>query len=280
MTAAVLAKGAHRIVTYPALLYRSWGQVWTLVKRELRGRYLSSIFGGLWMVINPLILLIVYYFVFAKILSIKFGRLGFTDDEGTAAGFFLFCGMIPWMAFAECLQRSTNIIIENSNLIKKVAFPSEILPVYIVVYTFINELVGISILLAAKLLSGGSLSSVMLFFPVLALVRIVLTLGFSYFFAAFNVFVRDFLQIVGLLLTLWMFVTPIFYTLAIVPEQYRYLYRYNPMMYVVEGYRDVFLNEKMPDFGMFFAYLAMGVGIFIVGYGFFAATKHKFADEV
>ncbi len=280
--AAFLTKGTKRLVSYPALVLKSRGQIWTLTKRELRGRYLSSVFGGLWAVVNPVVLLLVYYFVFAKIFTARYKGLGTDLAEETQFGFFLFCGMVPWMAFAECLQRSTNIIIENANLIKKVAFPSEILPIYVLVYTFINELIGIGILLISLLVvtKGEGLHFSLLFFPVIALLRMMLTLGFSYFFSAFNVFVRDVIQIVSLGLTLGMFMTPIFYPMSIVPEQYLPYYNLNPMMYVAEGYRSVFLEGVIPDFGQLMKFVLMALGVFTVGYGFFSATKHKFADEV
>jgi lipopolysaccharide transport system permease protein len=272
-----------RIARFPAALYLYRGLIATLVRRELKGRYLNSAFGGVWAVLNPIVMLVVYTFVFSGILPGKVPVTSMpaeTAESHFAFALYLFCGMIPWLAFAEGLHRSTSIVIENSNLIKKVAFPSEILPVYVVLYTVVNEAIGLGLLIVASVIFFQKLSIFVVFYPVLLALKLLFSFGIAYFFAGFNVFVRDFSHVIGLFLTLWMFLTPIFYFRETIPEHLRWLLALNPMYHLINGYRDVFLNARMPAAESLAIFLAFALAVFAGGYLFFLGTKHKFADEI
>ncbi|MBI1852399.1 MAG: ABC transporter permease [Planctomycetes bacterium] len=279
-----MLSGLARIAGFPAELYRYRGLISTLVRREIKGRYLQSAFGGIWAVVNPLFMLVVYTFVFSGIFHVEAPATAALKTEGqktVAAALYIFCGMIPWMAFAEGLHRSTMIVMENANLIKKVAFPSEILPVYVVLYTVVNELIGLGLLVIATAILLHTVSPFLFMYPVLLAMRILFSFGISYFFAGFNVFVRDFGHVVGLVVTMWMFLTPIFYFREKIGEEWvRTVLGFNPMYHLINSYRDVFLNGRMPALDSLGIFLAFALVFFTVGYLFFMSSKHKFADEI
>ncbi len=272
-----------RLAQFPADFFHYRNLIATLVKREIKGRYLHSAFGGVWAVLNPLVMLAVYTFVFSGILRTPLPAQALASDTAGSQfvfALYLFCGMVPWMSFAEGLNRSTSIVMENSNLIKKVAFPSEILPIYVVLYTVVNEAIGLGLLLVASLLFLHRISMFIWLYPLLLLLKIVFTFGIAYLFSGFNVFVRDFGHVIGLILTLWMFLTPIFYFRDTIPEELRWLLGFNPMYHLINAYRDVFLNDRMPSLIGLGIFLGFAVGIFAAGYLFFMGSKHKFADEI
>ncbi len=270
-------------------MFRHRGLIRTLVVRELKSRYLGSAFGGVWAVLNPLFMLAVYTFVFSIVLSIRFEQAGVeagSEPDNLYNAFFLFCGMVPWTSFAECLHRSTTTVIENANLIKKTAFPSVILPVSVALFTFVNELIGLSLLVLVLAIFMGKASVFIVLFPLLAVLKLVFTMGFGYLFAAVNVFVRDFIHLIGLLTTLWMFMTPVFYPLKAVRDKlgedsfFLFLYQLNPMTHVISAYRAIFVEGRLPDLSGSLAFVAVTGGVFAFGYLLFVSSSHRFADEI
>lgn len=246
------------------------------VRRDLRLRYVGSAMGLFWSVLNPLIMLVVFTYVFSAILKIKFG-----DDPSTRHfALYLFCGMLPWMTFQETTLRSTNSMVENAGLIKRVSFPPQIVPVYLWISSFTAQLVGLAILSLATLYLVRSLSPVILFLPVLVLLQFFFTIGLSWFLAALNVFFRDTLQIMSALLMLWMYLTPIFYPSSIVPEEFRFLLSINPIAHLVQAYRDLFLNQKLPAFSSMLILAVISLVVFVLGSRFFRHFAPRFPDLV
>jgi len=244
------------------------------VRKDLKERYVGSIFGFYWSVINPLILLAIYTFVFSVIFQVKFGQ-----DSGLGqSALYIFCGMIPWMTFHEAVGRSTGILLDNANLIKKVMFPSKILPMYIVVSHFVNLLIGFGILVVFALLSGRAVNVYYLLLPVYIGAQFLFTLGFSWLASAVNVFIRDMAQVIAQFLIIWMYLSPIFYSVEAIPEEIRAYAYLNPMTHLIEGYRDIFLNETMPSLAGMAIYGAAGVVVLVAGYLFFTRNQHAYAD--
>lgn len=255
-------------------LYHHRALVRSFVKRDLQARYKGSAIGLFWSVIHPLIMLVLYTVVFSSILKVRVGI-----SEGTEQfAIFLFCGLLPWNAFAEGLHRSTGVILENANLIKRAVFPSEILPVYPVIAGIVNELIGFGILLAALLLTGHSISPVMLLLPAILLLQVVLTTGLAWIVAGTTVFIRDLGQILGVMLTLWVFLTPIFYPPSVVPQGMRVLLTVNPMYILVEAYRSLILKGQLPSLGNIAILASISAAAFIVGYRVFTRMQPAFAD--
>lgn len=187
-------------------LYRHRALIINFVKRDLLVRYKGSVMGIFWSVAHPFIMLLLYTLVFSGILRVQVG-----PAEGTRIfALYLFCGMLPWNAFQDGMSRSTEVIFQHANLIKRTIFPSEILPAYIVLSCLVNELIGLTILLGAALLTAHGLGLSVLLLPVILLLQVAFTLGLAWIVAAINVFLRDVGQLLGMILTLWLFLTPSF----------------------------------------------------------------------
>ncbi len=244
------------------------------VKKDLREKYAGSILGFYWSVINPLILLGIYTFVFSVIFKVKFSR----EATLSMSALYIYCGMVPWMAFHEAILRSTNTLIDNANLIKKVMFPSKILPIYLTISAFVNMFIGFAILITGAILSGKTNFK---YYPLLLLyffAQFLLTLGFGWMGATVNVFIRDMGQIIGQILLIWMYLTPLFYTMELIPEKFRKYEELNPMALLIKGYRDIILNQKMPDIHALIKFWIISIVIFLIGYKVFTKNQHKFAD--
>jgi homopolymeric O-antigen transport system permease protein len=244
------------------------------VRRDIRGRYVTSVLGLSWALIQPLVLLLLYTFVFAYVLKVRFGANGTTGSFAL----YLFCGMLPWLAFAEGITRSASVIVEQAPLIKKVVFPSEILPAYVVVSALVMELAGLVILLAGVGLFYRGLGWSVALLPVLIALQFLFTLGVGWVLASLNVFLRDVGQVLGMALTLWMFLTPIFYPAELMPQRYVWILYVNPMYYVVQAYRDVILEGHSPQALRMLVLGAIAMVCFVLGYWFFRRSKHAFVD--
>lgn len=276
-----------KVFTFPADLVRNWFVISSLIKRELKGRYLNSALGAVWTVLTPLFMLAVYTLVFAKILQAKWEYVGLPEHLAGSDFVFammLYTAMTPFLAFQESLTRGSGIILENSNLIKKVAFPSEALPVFVVGYTFVNELIGIFLLVCALPMLGFPITAFFLWYPVLAFLRLLFTLGMVFIVSTVNVFIRDVGQMIGLVTMLWMFLTPIFYAEEMLERsEITWLIpamHLNPWYYIVNMYRDIFLRAKAPDPVLLGTMFGIALATFVVGYAMFMTAKVKFSDEI
>ena len=245
-----------------------------MVQREVSARYQGSAVGLLWAIAQPVTMLALYTFVFSAILKVKFG----TDGSTLSFAFYLFCGMLPWLAFSEALGRAPNVMLENANLVKKVVFPLEILPVNLTLTGLFNQLVGIGVFAAGLLVWQQHLAWTWLLLPVLMALQLLFTQGLAWLFASLGVFMRDVGQIMGLALTAWMFMTPIMYPASLVPEAFRWVLWVNPMAPLIASYRAILLEGKLPDPLALGAFTGVGIVVFVLGYMWFMRTKHAFAD--
>ena len=257
-------------------LYRQRKLIQLMVKRDLLGRYKGSFAGALWTVVHPLALLFIYWLVFSVILRVRIGP----NSRPIDFVFYMLAGLLPWMAFSEALIRSNTCILENPNLVKKVVFPLEILPVNTTVSSGINSLVGVLLLILLLLGSRGSIPWTVVLLPVILVPQLLLTVGFGWFLAGLGVFVRDTNHIIGLVLTVWMFLCPIVYPESMVPKALLPWFRINPFLPVVRSYRNVLLNGTLPDAYPWLYLLGISLVIFFLGYFWFIRAKKAFADVV
>ena len=246
------------------------------VARDLGQKYVGSAGGALWTVAQPLVLLLVYTFVFSVVLRVRFG-----DEDGVKNfALYLYCGMLPWHAFADAAARATTGVVQHGNLIKNVRFPAKILPTTVVLSELLSEMIGLVLLFAATIFLGAGASWTVVLLPVLVLLQVVFTLGISLLLSAAHVFFRDTEHFVRVGLMMWMFMTPLFYPESRVPEGLRWIIAANPMAYLVRMYRAVLL-EGQPfapaDLGAFAAFAAVA---FLAGYALFTRNHHRFADLV
>ena len=255
-------------------LYIQRGLILNFVVRDLKARYVGSFMGLFWSVIHPIVLLVSYTFVF----SVIFGIRPQPDAGTTSFPLLLFCSILPWLFFQDTLQRSSTIIIDNANLVTKTLFPSEILPLVILLSSFVNHLIGFAILLCIIFFVLGKVSVFILLIPVYLFLLMLFTLGISWFVSSLNVFVRDISQVLSVILTFWFWFTPIFYATNRFPPKLLFLINFNPLAHIVTGYRDCLLRMRMPDLNILAILGLASLAVFVLGGLFFRKTKREFVD--
>jgi len=257
------------------------GLIQSLVARELKARYRGSVLGFFWSFINPLLLLMVYTFVFTVVLP------GGWEEELGPRALFLFCGLLPWTWFSSSLVESSNVLISGGNLIKKVMFPAEILPIVSVLANLVHFLLGLIILVIFLIYYHRPLQfSELAWFPVVVLVQLLLTVGLALILSALTVHFRDIKDILSNVLALWFFATPIIYPMKQLsdlgtPRWAKTLINLNPFTHLAVSYQEILFYEG--PFGHWKWLLALGVasmGLFLFGYFLFDRLRDSFAEEV
>lgn len=247
-----------------------------LAQRESFAKYKNSIFGVLWSFVTPLCLLAVYTFVFSEVFQAKWAGGG--SGSKTEFAVVLFAGLSVFNFFAECISKSTTLILSNQNYVKKLVFPLELLSVVVVLSALVSFMISISILLLFKFLALGDFHFSSLVFPFVILPLIVSVLGMVWFFSSLGVYVRDVSQTVGVVLTGLMFMSPIFFPVDALPEKWQFLMRLNPIALPIDQTRDLLVFGRLPDFGVWLSALGVGVLIFMAGFAWFQLTRKGFAD--
>ncbi len=245
--------------------------VWGLVHRDLRGRYKGSVLGFLWTFINPFLQLMVYTMVFSVIMK--------NDIEQYYL--FLFVALIPWMFFSNSVAGGCNCVLGQQTMITKIYFPREILPIAHVVSGFINMLYCFVVVIAVVLFSGTQLSLLgLLGLPLVMFCEFILSLGFCFLLSALSVYSRDLVHIMGIVTMAWQFLTPIMYSIEMVPEQMRTIFYINPMTAVIIAYRDVLYYGTVPNLGNLLIAFGMGCVVLVIGYVAFGKLKRGFAEQL
>lgn len=259
-----------------ATLFQYRGLVIDLARREIAGRYRGSVGGLLWSFLQPLLMLAVYTFVFAVVFKARWGA----SQGGTNTDFavILFMGLIVHALFAECINRAPVLIVGNINYVKRVIFPLQILPVVALCSALFHMLVSVAILLGFQLALAGSLDWHALWLPVVLFPFILMTLGIAWFLAATGVFVRDIAQTTGILTTVLLFLSPVFYPTSSLPEAYRGWINANPLTFIIEQARAVVLWGQSPQLAGLLLYLVASIVVFAAGYWWFQRVRPGFAD--
>lgn len=265
------------LVSLVKSLWRHRQLIVQMIRREVVGRYKGSVMGLAWSFFNPVFMLTVYTFVFSEIFKSRWGGVG-GDDSKTQFAVVLFVGMIVFSLFSEVVNRAPSLILSNVNYVKKVVFPLEILPVVAMGAALFHTLISIGVLLAAFLLFNGYLQWTAVFIPIVLLPLIILTLGLGWLLASIGVFLRDVGQTVGIITTILMFLSPVFYSISAVPEKYRPFIMANPLTFIIEQARDVLIWGRTPEWlGLGIYLLAAGI-VTWMGYIWFQKTRKGFAD--
>ena len=258
-------------------LWRNRQLIVQMTKREVVGRYQGSAFGLAWSFLNPVFMLVVYTFVFSEIFKSRWGGVG-GDDSKTQFAIVLFVGMIVLSLFSEVLNRAPGLILSNANYVKKVVFPIEILPVIAMGAAFFHSLISLGVLLAAFVLFNGYLYWTAVFFPLVLLPLIILTMGLAWMLASLGVFLRDVGQTIGIITTVLIFLSPVFYPVTAVPERFRPFIMANPLTFIIEQAREVLIWGRLPNWLGLGAYTLAAVAIAWAGYAWFQKTRKGFAD--
>lgn len=247
-----------------------------LLVKDIRAKYMGSILGVLWTIINPLVMLLLYTYVFAVVLGVRWKQ----GQDTVSFVMYLFCGMFPWMAFQEAITRSTNSIAENGSLLKCYPFPAKLLPFQIVISSMFSQLIGFAILIVFMQIVHRPITGTLFLVPIVMLIQFVFTLGLAWFFSSINVFFKDMSAGLGIILLMWMFATPIFYPESVVPQKLKFIITINPVSHIVEAYRGLLLEGRFLQVERIVILLVSAIVALVVGYSLFNKTQRRFIDYV
>lgn len=247
-------------------------------RRDVAGRYRGSFLGIFWSFLQPLVMLLTYTFVFGVIFKIRWPGTGPTNLAEFAS--VMFCGMVAYSVFSECANKAPALIVSNPNYVKKVIFPLEILPVSTLLSAAFHGIVGLAILVIMNLIVSRQVHMTLLLLPLMALPLCFLTLGISWLLASLGVFFRDLQHVVPMVTTVLFFLTPIFFSVEMVPAPYSTFMQFNPLSFIVDGFRRIVLWGTLPDWRILAAGTCACAVFMMLGYAFFMRTKKGFADVV
>lgn len=244
----------------------------SLVKRDLKSRYKESVLGFFWMLLNPVLQLCVYTIVFSVIMKMN-------DIEKYYL--FLFVALIPWTFFNTCLTGGAMNVVSQQDMVKKIYFPREVLPVAFVTAQFVNMLLSFIVVFIVILFSGGKIiAEVVFYLPIIMFIEYILTLGITMLISALTVYFRDLEHIVGIISLAWMYLTPVLYPESMVPEKYIKLFYINPMASVIIAYRDILYYGCIPKISTLINASFMGSIFLIAGCFCFDRLQRHFIEEL
>ncbi len=254
------------------LSYR--GLIWNFIRRDISSKYVGSLLGLYWSVINPIITLVVYIIVFGVFLKVRLpGNTNIWDFA-----LYFAAGFLPWLAFQDSVMRASRSIIDNKSYIKKVPFPSEIFPIYTTLSEFVNLFIGLGIFFVLLLILKGVPTIFILLLPLAIVLQVMFTLSLGFFLSSGSVYFRDIPTMLGPLFMIWFWATPIAYTVNLIPEGFRWIVYLNPVYYMLEIYRDVLFYGKLPELQIVGPFLIFSVILFIISIWFFRKTKRGFGE--
>ncbi len=252
-------------------IYAYREMVYSLVHRDLKGRYKGSILGFAWTFLNPLLQLAVYTLVFSIIM-----RNGIKDYY-----LFLFVALVPWIFFSSCLSAGAGCIRQQGDMIKKIYFPREVIPLSFVTSQFVNMLLSLIVVFAVVLISGKPQNPLaLLHLPLIMIIEYLIALGLTMLISGITVYMRDIEWLMNILMMAWQFGTPVMYGLDMVPERFMFLFQLNPMTPVIVAYRDILYYGQVPDVHTLLTAVVFGVVTLIVGVLVFGRLKLHFAEEL
>jgi lipopolysaccharide transport system permease protein len=246
-----------------------------MVVREVVGRYRGSAAGLLWSFFNPVLLLVVYTFVFSVVFRMRWSGAG---DSQAEFALIAFSGMIVHSFFAECINRAPTLVLGSPNLVKKVVFPLQVLPWVSVGSALFHAAVSVAVLLAFLLATGNALRWTIVLFPLVLAPFVLFTLGVCWWLASIGVYLRDVGQTTGLITTVLLFLSPVFYPVSALPAEYRLLFQLNPLTFPIEQARAVLIFGRMPDWPGLAGYSLLALSVAWAGLWWFQRTRRGFAD--
>lgn len=253
-------------------LYEYRQMIASLVRRDLRGRYKGSFLGFLWTFVNPLLQLLVYSLVFTNIMRVEDVEIYYL---------YLFIALIPWLFFSNSIAGGASCIIAQKDMVSKIYFPREVIPISYVTSGFVNMLLCFIVVIAAVLISGIEVNVLTwLFLPVIFIIQYILVLGITMLVSAVTVYFRDLEHILGIIMMAWMYLTPIIYTPNMVPDSFRTYFDLNPMTHIVTAYRDILYYGRMPEFSTLISSVVFGIVFLVIGFVSFGKLKRHFAEEM
>ena len=266
--------------TLPAALIRNlWRNrqlIVQMAKREVVGRYKGSLMGMAWSFFNPLLMLVIYTFVFSVVFKARWGIAA--QESKIDFAIMLFIGMIIHGLFAECINRAPGLILSNVNYVKKVVFPLDILPWVAFGSALFHAAISLVVLIVTQLIFIGRIPLTALLFPVVMLPLVFATIGFAWFLSSLGVFMRDIGQITGIITTVLLFISGVFFPISSLPEPYRIWMSLNPLAVIIEEGRNVLVLGNLPDPVSWCIMMVVGLIIAWGGFAWFQKTRKGFAD--
>jgi len=247
-----------------------------MTRRDVAARYRGSVIGIAWSFMTPILMLVVYTFVFSVVFNARWTTN--SSESQTDFAVVLFVGMIVFGFFAESVNRAPALILTNVNYVKKVVFPLEILPVITIGSTLFHSFISVLVLIAALLLTKGEVQATAIFFPIIFLPFVIGTLGVVWLVAALGVYIRDLGQAVVLLTTATMFLSPVFYPVSALPANFQTLLHYNPLTFVIEQSRAVIIFGEFPDWSGLMGYAFASLLVAWCGFYCFQRVRQGFSD--
>ncbi len=244
-------------------------------QREIVGRYRGSVMGLMWSFAHPIVMLLVYTFVFSVIFKVRWGT---GDSSNTSFALNLFVGILIHAFFAECTNRAPSLIVDNINYVKKVVFPLWVIPVVLVVSALFHMLVGFVVLLACVFIIIEQLHITTLLMPLILLPFILMVSGTTWLFSALGVYLRDLSQVLPVVSTVMLFLAPVFYPISALPEAFQHYLYLNPLTYIIDESRNLILLGKLPNVERLLYFYAAGITLAATGWAFFRKTRQGFAD--
>ena len=252
-------------------LYAYREMIFSLVRRNLKGRYKGSFLGFFWTFLNPLLQLAVYTMVFSVIL-----RNGREDYY-----LFLFVALVPWIFCSSCASSGVSCIWQQQDMVKKIYFPREVLPLSFVISNFVNMVLSILVVLVVLVVSGKGLNfQALLYLPLIMAVEFLLCLGITLILSGLDIYFRDLEYLMGIFTMAWQFLTPIMYGIDQVPEKYLPIFYLNPMTPVINAYRDILYFKQPPELQTLGSAVAAGVLLCVLGFLVFGRLKRRFAEAM
>ncbi len=262
-------------------LFRFRDLVYNLVLRELKARYKNSLLGFFWSLLNPLAMMLVFTVVFTVFMP---------NNSIDKFPLFILCGLLPWQYFTAGVMSSINAVTGNANLVKKVYFPREALPLATVLANLVHFLLALVLLFAAAFLYQVPLSPWIWMLPLVILIQTCFILGLAFILSTLNVFYRDTLMVMDVVILAWFFLTPVFYPIDILPQSqevlgftlnvHRLMYILNPMASLISAYRDLLYWGYRTDLDFFLRTALTALVILVFGYWFFVRYSSRFGEEV
>lgn len=246
------------------------------IKNEFKARFVRSKLGGIWLIIHPLAMVLVYALVLSELIQVKFPGVAIDN----AYPIYLTAGVLAWFIFSETVLRSLNLFIDNANLLKKVAFPKAVLPMILLGNVLLQSLLLLGAILLVFAFLGHFPGIQILWLPLLFLVTLLLGFSIGLILGILNVFMRDIGQIVPIVLNFMFWLTPIVYTLAIIPETYRHWFAYNPMTHLAGAFQEVLLYNRAVDLSTLSLLFAIAMGLLGVGAFLFKQAKAEMLDQL
>ena len=260
------------MLSYIKELLRYRELLWSWVVRNIKVRYKQSLLGIAWAILQPLSATIIMVVVFSRFVHVS--------TDGVPHPIFYYSALLPWTFSATSITFGTGCLVSNMNLVTKIYFPREILPISAVLASFVDFLIATVIFVAMLVFYRVPVSPSWAWVPAILLIQILLTIGIVLLASALNVFYRDIRFVVPLGMQLWMYLTPVIYPLSMVPERFRALYMLNPMAGLIDSYRRVVLYAQQPNVTYLLMALVISVFVFLVAYMYFKRTEVVFADII